>query len=85
MEQLKKMGSMYKADSGWMEILIITVLIIVVIALAFAISYGIFYLLVSVLYWAFGPIIFGYAFSHKVVFGTWVSVILIRLIFRRGN
>ena len=52
-------------------------------ALVIAVSYGVWYLLLSIIFWAFGPTIFGYVFSHKMVIGCWVVTIVLTNIFKR--
>ena len=46
-------------------------------AFILGLSYGIWYILVFGIFWAFGPIIFGYTFSSKVVLGCWLLTIVI--------
>ena len=65
----------------WSEIVGTSIGLIGLFILFLGISYGIWYILVSVVFWAFGPVLFGYVFSHKIVVGCWVTTIILRQVF----
>jgi hypothetical protein len=57
--------------NGWVDIL--TALIVAFLMVLG--SYGIFYIFLYAIFWAFGGTLFGYAFSWKIVLGVYTLFI----------
>ena len=64
------------------EILAMGIMGILILAVILGLVYAIYYFLIMGIFWAFGPLIFGYTFSHKIVLGVWLITIVLRSIFR---
>lgn len=62
-----------------------TVGVLVIVGIVLGISYGIMYLIVSGIFWAFGPVIFGHTFSYKIVIGIWLVLILVNQVFKKSE
>jgi len=45
-------------------------------------SFGIWYLLLYLIFWVFGPTIAGYTLTLKIAIGTWLIAVVIRNILR---
>jgi len=59
---------------------------LLVIGIILAVAFGIWYFLIYVIFWAFGPTIFGLVFSYKIVIGAWVvSGILSTIFGKKGK